>query len=70
MSDINNTLVGELLKRVKELEAANTGLLWRMAQLENNYNYKASEQMQNDLGRAILNILDNKQDVVDENNVH
>lgn len=68
MSDINNTLVGELLKRVKELEAANTGLLCRMSQLENNY--KGSERMQNDFNSVILNILDNKQDVVDENNVH
>lgn len=68
MSDINNTLVGELLKRVKEMEAANNELLGRMSQLENNY--KDSEQMQKDFGIAILNILDNKQDVVDENNVH
>ena len=68
MSDITNTLVGELLKRVKELEATNNGLLWRMSQLENAY--KGSERMQNDFNSVILNILDNKQDVVDENNVH
>lgn len=68
MSDINNTLVGELLKRVKELEAANERLLCRMSQLENNY--KDSEQIQNEFNSVILNILDNKQDVVDENNVH
>lgn len=68
MSDINNTLVGELLKRVKELESANNGLLGRMSQLENDY--KGSEYMQNEFNSVILSILDNKQDVVDENNVH
>lgn len=68
MSDINNTLVGELLKRVKELEVSNNELLVRVSQLENNY--KGSEQMQNEFNSVILNILDNKQDVVDENNVH
>lgn len=60
MSDINNTLVGELLKRVKELEVANNGLLWRMSQLENNY--KDSEQIQNEFNSVILSILDNKQE--------
>ena len=68
MSDINNTLVGELLKRVKELEAANTGLLWRMSQLENTH--KGSERMQNDFNSVILNILDNKADKAYEKPIH
>ena len=68
MSDINNTLVGELLKRVKELEAANTGLLWRISQLENTY--KGSERMQNDFNSVVLNILDNKQDIEYEKHPH
>lgn len=54
MSDINNTLVGELLKRVKELEVANNELLWRMSQLENNY--KDSEQIQNEFNSVIPSI--------------
>ena len=68
MSDINNTLVGELLKRVKELEAASTGLLWRISQLENAH--KGSERMQNDFNSVILNILDNKQDITYEKHPH
>jgi shikimate 5-dehydrogenase len=38
MSDINNTLVGELLQKVKEQEAAIAGLTMLIHNIDNKYN--------------------------------
>lgn len=38
MSDINNTLVGELLQKVKEQEAAIDGLTMLIHNIDNKYN--------------------------------
>ena len=38
MSDINNTLVGELLQKVKEQEASIAGLTMLIHNIDNKYN--------------------------------
>lgn len=38
MSDINNTLVGELLQKVKEQESAIAGLTMLIHNIDNKYN--------------------------------
>ena len=52
MSDINNTLVGELLQKVKEQEAANAGLTVLVHSIDNKYNQ--AMKLQSDFNEVII----------------
>jgi len=52
MSDINNTLVGELLQKVKEQEAAIAGLTVLVHSIDNKYNQ--AMKLQSDFNEVII----------------
>lgn len=60
MSDINNTLVGELLQKVKEQEAAIAGLTVLIYNIDNKYSRIA--QIQNDFNEIVIQAIDFSED--------
>lgn len=60
MSDINNTLVGELLQKVKEQEAAIAGLTTLIHNIDDKYSRIV--QIQNDFNEIVIQEIYNHKD--------
>jgi hypothetical protein len=60
MSDINNTLVGELLQKVKEQEAAIAGLTVLIHNIDDKYSRIV--QIQNDFNEIVIQEIYNHKD--------
>ena len=61
MSDINNTLVGELLQKVKEQEASIAGLTMLIHNIDNKYNQIM--KIQADFNEIVIQAIDFGEDV-------
>ena len=60
MSDINNTLVGELLQKVEEQEAAIAGLTLSIHNIDDKYSRIV--QIQNDFNEIVIQEIYNRND--------